>query len=147
MKENMKKIAEMLRLSIFEVFEKMFFIFLESSDIDNNEYDMEATIKFNGITDGEVKVLLSSGVIKTMVQNMLDLGEDEIDGQSMEDCSKEAVNMICGNFLGRLDSTKVFNLSIPTFNPGCSEMSLGENVCRMDFDSDGEKVGVIIEVN
>jgi len=147
MKENMKKIGEMMRLSIFEVFEKMFFIFLEPSDIDNNKYDMEAAIRFNGTIDGEVKVLLSSAVVKTMVQNMLDLGENEIGAQDMEDCSKEAVNMISGNFLGKLDSTKVFHLSIPTFNPGCSEMSLEENVCRMDFDSNDGKVGVIVEVS
>ncbi|MBW2631886.1 MAG: hypothetical protein JRC90_09025 [Deltaproteobacteria bacterium] len=44
----MKKIEEMMRLSIFEVFEKMFFIFLESSDINDNEYDIEAAIRFNG---------------------------------------------------------------------------------------------------
>ncbi|MBW2631885.1 MAG: hypothetical protein JRC90_09020 [Deltaproteobacteria bacterium] len=68
----------------------------------------------------------------------------EIGAQDVEDCSKEAVNMICGNFLGKLDSTEVFNLSIPIFNPGRSEPSLEENVCRMDFDSDGEKVAVVV---
>jgi len=136
MKESMKKIEEMMRPSIFEVFERMFFIFLESSDINNKEYEIEAAIRFNGSINGEIKILLSSSVIKAMVHNMLDLREDEIDGQNMEDCSKEAVNMICGNFLGKLDSTKVFKLSIPTFNLGCSEMSMGRDVCRMDFDSD-----------
>ncbi|MEA3487551.1 MAG: chemotaxis protein CheX [Thermodesulfobacteriota bacterium] len=146
MKENMKKIAKTMRLSIFEVFEKMFFIFLESSGINNNEYDIEAAIQFRGTMDGEVKLLFSSDMINAMVQNMLNVKEDEYDAREMEDCAKEAVNIICGNFLGKLDSSEVFNLSIPTFNPGCSEISPGENSFRMDFDSDNGKIGVIIDV-
>ncbi|MBW2599309.1 MAG: chemotaxis protein CheX [Deltaproteobacteria bacterium] len=164
----MKKIEEMMRLSISEVFEKMFFVFLEPLDDECNEYDMEAAIRFEGSINGEVRVLLSRDIAKTMIQNMLGLKEDEITAQRMEDCSKEAVNMICGNFLGKLDSTKVFKLSIPTFAGGgfirpvplgsmnqtpasagmeSTGIEPGENACRMDFDSDGGKVGVIIEID
>jgi len=146
MKENMKKIEKTMRLSIFEVFEKMFFVFLEPSESNNNKYTIEAAIRFHGTMDGEMKLLFSSAMINTMVQNMLDLKEGECDGQEIEDCSKEAVNMICGNFLGKFDSSEVFNLSIPTFNPECSEISPGDNSCRMDFDSDNGKVAVIIDV-
>ncbi|PXF55190.1 MAG: hypothetical protein C4B57_04565 [Deltaproteobacteria bacterium] len=143
MKENMEKIRETMTPSIFEVFEKMFYIFLEPLDIRYDEYDMEATISFDGTISGDVKVLLSRSIVKAMVQNMLGLKEDEITGQDMEDCSKEAVNMICGSFLSRLDSTKVFNLSSPSFKePG--DLESGEDICRMDFDSDNGKIGVIV---
>jgi len=147
MKENMEKITETMRISIFDVFEKMFYIFLESLDDEYQEYDVEAVISFEGAMSGEIRILFSVDMAKTMVQNMLGLGEDEIDGQDIEDCSKEAANMICGNFLGKLDSTEAFNLSIPTYILECSELPAGENVCRMDFDSDGGNVGVVIEVN
>jgi len=143
MKENMEKIRETMTPSIFEVFEKMFYIFLEPLDIRYDEYDMEATISFDGTISGDVKVLLSRSIVKAMVQNMLGLKEDEITGQDMEDCSKEAVNMICGSFLSRLDSTKVFNLSSPSFKePG--DLESGEDICRMDFDSDYGKIGVMV---
>ena len=143
MKENMEKIRETMTPSIFEVFDKMFYIFLEPLDIRYDEYDMEATISFDGTISGDVKVLLSRSIVKAMVQNMLGLKEDEITGQDMEDCSKEAVNMICGSFLSRLDSTKVFNLSSPSFKePG--DLESGEDICRMDFDSDNGKIGVIV---
>jgi len=139
----MEKIRETMTPSIFEVFEKMFYIFLEPLDIRYDEYDMEATISFDGTISGDVKVLLSRSIVKAMVQNMLGLKEDEITGQDMEDCSKEAVNMICGSFLSRLDSTKVFNLSSPSFKePG--DLESGEDICRMDFDSDNGKIGVIV---
>lgn len=143
MKKSMKKVEDITRLSIFEVFEKMFFLFIEPLDDEGGEYDMEAAIRFEGSMSGEIRILLSTDIVKTMIQNMLGLEEDEITTQKMEDCSKEAVNVICGNFLGKLNSTKVFNLSMPTFKPECPELSAGENACRMDFDSDGGKVGVV----
>jgi len=154
-----------MRDSIFEVFEKMFFIFLEPLDEEKNEYDMQTAIRFEGCLNGEIRVFLSREMAKSMIQNMLGLENDEITMQNMEDCSKEAVNMICGNFLGKLDSTKVFNLSIPTFakdglipsTTACSmnhttecdqkdsiNIDLDESACWMDFDSDDGRVGVVI---
>lgn len=146
MKENMKKIEEMTRHSIFEVFEKMFYVFLEHLDGECGEYDMEAAIRFEGFMSGEIRILLSMDIVKAMVHNMLGLNEDEITIQSMEDCSKEAVNMICGNFLSKFGGTEVVNLSTPIFKEQPGDLELTENACKMDFDSDGGKVGLIIKV-
>jgi CheY-specific phosphatase CheX len=146
MKENMKKIQETMRLSIFEVFKKMFYIFLEPLDDESDEYDMEAAIRFEGFLSGEIRILLSRKIAKTMIQNMLNIEEDKITEHVMEDCLKEAVNMVCGNFLGKLDSTKVFNLSIPVFKEQSGDLEFTENACKMDFDSDSGRVCVIIEV-
>ncbi|MBU8850144.1 MAG: chemotaxis protein CheX [Desulfobacterales bacterium] len=164
-----KKIEETMRVSIFEVFEKMFYIFLEPLDDESNEYDMEAAISFEGFLSGEVRLLLSMDIANTMIQNMLGLEKDEITRQIIEDCSKEAINMICGNFLGKLDSTKVFKLSIPSFIEGGSRpgplnsmnqnqssasagmnftgIETGKNAYKMDFDSDEGRIGVIIAAN
>ncbi len=147
MKESMKKIQEIMRRSISEVFEKMFFLFLEPPDDEDITYDMEAAIRFEGSMSGEVRLLLSRDMAKTMVQNMLALKENGIVTQGMEDCSKEAVNMICGDFLGNLDSTRVFDLSAPIFRERLGDLELMKNACRMDFDSDGKTVGVIIEID
>lgn len=177
MKENMKKIEKMTRHSIFEVFKKMFYVFLEPLDGEYGEYDMEAAIRFEGSLSGEIRILLSMDIVKAMIQNMLGLKEDEITTQRMEDCSKEAVNVVCGNFLGKLNSAKVFNLSmpvfsennppLPTFDKGGNDKALpfkkggmggfsdeksrdsglSENACRMDFESDCGKVGLVVEVN
>lgn len=147
MKENMKKIEEMTRLSIFEVFEKMFFLFLEPLNDEGNEYDMEAAIRFEGSMSGKIRILLSMDIVKTMIQNMLGLKEDEITIQRMEDCSKEAVNVIGGNFLGKFDSTEKFNLSTPIFTEQPEDLELMENACRMNFDSDGGKVGIVVTLS
>ncbi|WP_299979102.1 chemotaxis protein CheX [Desulfobacula sp.] len=142
-----KKIEETMRFSIFEVFEKMFYIFLEPLDDESTEYDMEAAIRFEGFLSGKIRILFSMDIAKTMIQNMLGLKEDEITTQRMEDCSKEAVNMICGNFLGKLDSTKVFNLTMPSFRMETASIEPGKNACRMNFDSDEGKIGVIFDAD
>jgi len=162
----MKKIQETLKFSIFEVFEKMFYIFLEPLDEESIGYDMEAGIRFDGCLKGEIRILLSKDMAENMIQNMLGLEKDEITSQIIEDCTKEAANMICGNFLGKYDSTKVFNLSIPTFVQGRSirpvpkilkdkisesgemnitDIATDEKDWCMDFGSDGGRVAVIID--
>ncbi|MEA1867509.1 MAG: chemotaxis protein CheX [Thermodesulfobacteriota bacterium] len=133
--------------SIFEVFEKMFYIFLEPLYVGYDDYDMEAAISFEGTMSGDVRILLSGNIARAMVQNMLGLEENEITGQDMEDCSKEAVNMACGNFLSKIDSTEAFNLFTPNFKEGRPEgLESGEDICRMDFDSDNGKIGVIVRL-
>ena len=149
MKENMERIEKTMTSSIFEVFEKMFYIFLEPLDAGSryDEYDMEAAIGFDGTMSGNVRVLLSREIVMAMVQNMLGLRGDEITVQEMEDCSKEAVNMVCGNFLGRLDNREAFNLSLPTFKEGRPRgLESGKDIYRMDFDSDYGKMGVIVRI-
>lgn len=147
MKESMKKIEETMRLSISEVFEKMFFLFLEPPDDEDITYDMEAAIRFGGSVSGEVRILLAKDMAKTMVHNMLGLEEKEIVAQRIEDCSKEAANMVCGAFLGKFDRTRVFTLSSPIFREGVGDLGPMRDACRMDFDSDGQKVGVIVTVD
>ena len=111
---NTKKIQEMLMNAIFEVFEKMFFVFFEPLNEDV-KYDMISSIKFTGPINGEIKAFFANGLVETMVQNMLSVNHKDVTVKMMEDCAKEAVNMIGGNFLHKLDSSKVFELSIPMF--------------------------------
>jgi len=144
MKGLMKEVKETMRAAIFDVFEKMFYVFLESVGDECSDYDMGAAIKFSGAQKGELKILASEGLAKNMVQNLLGLEEKEITERDIEDCIKEAANMICGNYLGRLDQTKVFDLTIPSFSRRPSEAAQDSNVCRLCFDSNGERFGAVI---
>ena len=73
---NTKKIQELMMNSIFEVFEKMFFVFLEPLD-EEIKYDMISSIKFAGPVKGEIDVFFSRGMAQSMVENMLALKEKE----------------------------------------------------------------------
>jgi CheY-specific phosphatase CheX len=113
---NIKKIKEILTTAIFEVFEKMFYVFSEPLQSEGENYQMKSTINFSGPVSGEIHIFLNRPIAEMMVMNMLGLDEGEINESIMADCIKESVNMICGNFLRKLDPDRVFHLSIPTFD-------------------------------
>ena len=114
--ENIKKIKEKLTTAIFEVFEKMFYVFSEPLRSSGDTYDMRASITFDGPVRGEMQIFLNRPIAETMVKNMLGFDEEEINDLIIADCIKESVNMICGNFVRKLDPERVFNLSIPSFD-------------------------------
>ena len=139
---NMKKIQEMLMNSIFEVFEKMFFVFLEPCD-EEIQYDMMTSIQFRGPMKGEINAYLSKGIASTMAQNMLGLDPKDVTDQTMEDCVKEALNMIAGSFLNKLDATQVFDLSIPEYEKKPGKFEKDNNATlNLLFDSDDQCMGL-----
>ena len=60
-----------------------------------------------------MRILLTSGLAKTMAKNMLNLEEDEINDTIMADCVRESINMVCGNFLRKLDPVHGSRMTIP----------------------------------
>ncbi len=143
---NMKKIQEILMNSIFEVFEKMFFVFLEPFD-DDIQYDMVTSIHFNGPMKGEIKAYLSKGVASIMVQNMLGMEPHDVTDKTMEDCAKEALNMIAGSFLNKVDATQVFDLSIPEYEKKTDKFKKdGNATLSLTFDSDDQYLGITMNL-
>ena len=151
---NIKTIQEMLLTAIFEVFERMYYIFLERGQISNlsprngGNYQMKSTINFSGSANGRMQIFLSGGIAETMVKNMLNLKQDEIDLPIMADCVKESLNMICGNFVRKLDPERVFDLSLPTFemisDDGDNGPEVMDHQVDLTFVADGGNVRLIM---
>jgi CheY-specific phosphatase CheX len=120
--DNMQKIRQTLTSSIFEVFERMFYVFLEPADRADGEYHYRAVINFSGPLSGKLTAIFSRPLAEVMLQNMLNIDRDEINEKLMEDCLKESLNMTCGNFLGKYDSAQVFDLSLPTYS-SCRQLA------------------------
>ena len=147
-----KKIEEMLMDSTFEVFERMFYISIEPLNTNHiGGHIAAATIGFDGQSRGEVQLLLSRGFAEIMTQNMLSLSNTcEVTEKQIEDCAKEAVNMVCGNFLRKLDNEKGFNLSLPVFRRDLGgityqgEGDLQGSAFALDFTSNGETMKVVM---
>jgi CheY-specific phosphatase CheX len=140
---NMQKIPKILMESTFEVFEKMYYLFLEPLDPEKSTYDMAASIGFRGQIGGEIRILISNTLVAKMVQNMLSLKGGDVTMKLKEDCLKESVNMICGNFLCKFDPSQVFNLALPAFEGnGVVDYREPGTVFRLAFESEGEVVGV-----
>lgn len=148
--ENMQMIGQTLMMSIFEVFEKMFYIFLEPIDNNGWEHRWTSSIKFSGPMNGEIKAYFSQSLSDAMVQNMLNIESGDITEKLREDCLKESVNMICGNFLRKYDSAKVFDLSLPCFSDEnvadlARDTSSGDQV-KMDFEANEGMLGLCFTV-
>lgn len=143
---SMKKIQETMMTSIFNVFEKMFFVFLEPLDEDI-QYDMVTSIKFTGVMKGEIKAYLSRGIVDIMAQNMLSIEPSEITDQTIEDCAKESINMIAGSFLNKLEPSQVFDLSIPDFEKRTGQfVKDSKATLSLSFDSDEQFMGVTLNL-
>jgi CheY-specific phosphatase CheX len=110
---NIKKTEEMLMKSIFEVFEKMFFIFAEPLRDKAHSCQMQAAISFSGPFTGEMQIHITNDLLRIMAKNILNLEDNKVTDAIKEDCLKEAINMICGSFLRKVEPEQVFNLSIP----------------------------------
>jgi CheY-specific phosphatase CheX len=148
---NIKKIKEMLTTAIFEVFEKMFYVFSEPLQSNSDGYQMKASINFSGPVNGEIQIFLNRTIAETMVKNMLGFDQGEINEPIMADCVKESLNMICGNFVRKLDPERVFHLSIPTFEMISEKTHYGqegqeqkEQEVRLTFASDNGNIEVIM---
>jgi CheY-specific phosphatase CheX len=138
----------MLTRAIFEVFERMYYIFSEPLKGNGGNYQMKSTINFSGSANGSIQLFLSRGIAEAMVKNMLNLQQDEIDLSIMADCVKESLNMICGNFVRKLDPERVFDLSLPTFEVISDDGDKGPEVMdhqvSLTFVADGGNVRLIM---
>ena len=118
--DNTTMIRQKLMDSIFEVFERMFYIFLEPADKEGEMLHWRVSINFYGVFTGKLMAYFSQSLAKVMVRNMLSISQDTMDDNIVGDCLKEAVNMICGNFLHKIDPAVVFDLSLPALDMGDS---------------------------
>ena len=144
---NTKKIQEMLMNSIFEVFEKMFFVFLEPFD-DEIQYDLMTSIQFTGSVKGEIQAYLSRGIANVMVENMLGLETKDVTDKNREDCAKEALNMIAGSFVHKLDGANVFDLSIPACEKKSGKFNKeSKGTLNLLFDSDDQYMGITMNLD
>jgi len=140
----MQNVKETLAESIFEVFERMFFIFLEPGSR-SPVHDYESAIRFDRPQRGEIRILLTQPVARLMVCNMLGIEDGAVTEQHVADCVKEAANMVSGNFLVNLDPSKKFVMSLPGFSarPGPHSPPSGGAVA-LDFDCEAGKLGVVL---
>jgi CheY-specific phosphatase CheX len=147
MMANTQKIKHTLMTSIFEVFEKMFYVFLEPVDKTDWDHQSLVSIHFTGPMNGRIRAFFSKGLTDVMAQNMLNIDESEITEKLREDCLKESLNMICGNFLRNFDSSKVFDLSLPVCEPVSDENTGGpiessDQNLLLDFTSGKGMLGI-----
>ncbi len=143
----MKELRQTLMQSIFEVFEKMFYIFLEPSDVHFLGFDVEANIDFQGALMGSLSLQLSHNMAKHMVSHLLNVPLDQVTDEHVQDCAKEAANMICGNFITKADHQNAYDFSSPQFytaprGPWPYAPDGKPESIRLNFDSDSGRASI-----
>lgn len=112
--EQYKMLRQNLMQAVFEVFEKMYFIFLEPVEKEAPGQNFSAVeIEFSGALSGIITARFPRDLAMIMAENALGMDHEEISDQILADCRKECLNMLCGDFLQKHDAQKLFHMSLP----------------------------------
>lgn len=117
MDEQFKRLT---RKTFGEVFETMFFTFLEPIDeladadapVSEDAY-IGALIAYHGPQSGSFAVYLPRRLAANITMNFLGVGEEDISDEQMLDTAKETANMAVGSLLGKIDPGGESKLDIP----------------------------------
>lgn len=105
--------------SIFEVMETMFFFIVEEKqDTGDNLMGLfepstlkACAIDFSGSVSGKIYLLIPSNVLSAMTVNFM--GQDADSEELLEGTLKEALNMIAGSALTKVEKESYMGLGIP----------------------------------
>ncbi len=117
MDERFKKVAQE---TFGEVFETMFFTFLEPIDelpgpdafACDDDY-IQADISYHGPHAARFAVYLPRRLATNITMNFLGADEEDINDEQMLDTAKETANMAVGSLLGKIDPAGESKLHIP----------------------------------
>ena len=106
--------------SIFEVMETMFFLTLEktkSPPIEIAEALKTSAITFSGEYSGTIFLGIPESLLRTMTENLLGQDISTLTQAHVDGTIKEALNMIAGSALTKVDNTNYMGLGIPEIVP------------------------------
>lgn len=131
-------IRDLLFETVDQVFEKMFFTFLDLEDEVHAQADrnvplsMEAFINVASENSGAVSFYFTDALARHIAMNFLGIGEEVLEEKQIEDVVGETANMTVGSLLGKLDSQVVCGaLGIP-------EVRKLSGVCLADIRSQSD---------
>jgi len=107
--------------SISEVMEKMFFLPLDFSEVNNVEelWDPEkdeiviSKLNFNGPFSGFFFIFIPRELALSLAAGFMGINDDEISKDHITEAAKEILNMIAGSTFSIFDQQAVFDLDIP----------------------------------
>jgi len=121
--------------SIFEVMETMFFLTLEE-ETGNGAADLSAVrgelktsaITFSGAFSGTIFLSIPCPLLKNMTEDFLGQDIDTLTDEHVDGTLKEALNMIAGSALTRVDNTAYMGLGIPEIIPAPAPEDVDQTV-------------------
>ena len=106
--------------TVAEVFETMFFTFLEPIADSSSDEELpgqgnfiESVISYEGDFSGEFVFYFPRELAESITVNFLGIDDDELEDSQVIDTASETVNMVVGSFLGKMDPHGNCALGIP----------------------------------
>ncbi len=147
--EQNKILRQNLMKAVFEVFEKMYYIYLEPVDDEAVGKDFSSVeIGFSGDIGGSIIARFPQELSMMMAANALGMDEQEMSDQILADCRKECLNMLCGNFLQKHDADKLFHMTLPkaVIGKGGSEIDGGREIYKLDLNFESAHIPLRVEM-
>lgn len=122
---------EVLRQSVEEVLEKMFFIrALDDGALPARYEDdaISAHLSFDGDPPGSLILHVAAGTARSIGADFLGEQEDDLNAAQVGEVICELANMICGAVLSRIESTAAFRLGAPRL--GDEDFGDAGSTCR-----------------
>ncbi len=125
--------------SIFEVMETMFFFTTEENkEVPVNfskVFDLETVkacqITFSGKQSGSIFLLIPMNVLQHITSNFLGQDSSTLNDDYLDGTLKEALNMIAGSALTKVDETSYMGLGIPDM-VDASKITINDNAKMID---------------
>lgn len=117
----MRKMTEQTATSTFEVMETMFFlpveqnsrISVEESGLCGPDGIRAAGISFSGTVSGQIRIFVPETLLRMMAENFMGLNAEEVTEEDTAGTITEALNMIAGNALRKVDDRFSSHLGLP----------------------------------
>lgn len=136
--------------SIFEVMETMFYFMVEEKQEPGDDLmallDLSTlkacSIDFSGTVSGKIFLLIPSNILSAMTVNFM--GQEADSEELLEGTLKEALNMVAGSALTKVDKESYMGLGIPELvDP--ADLDPGEEFSA--FDTDQGVIASFIRLN
>jgi CheY-specific phosphatase CheX len=146
---DQKILRQNLMKAVFEVFEKMYYIYLEPVENEAAGKDFSAVeISFSGTIEGSIVARYSPDLSMLMAENALGMDSQEISDQLLADCRKECLNMFCGNFLQKHNADKLFHMTLPkaVIGKGTAEPDKRMQIHKLDLNFESDHIPLRVEM-
>ncbi len=138
-----KTLMTQVMISIFEVMETMFFYTTEEHKEENVDFgkifDLQSAkgcqITFSGKESGLIYLLVPLSILQTITSNFLGQNIDSLTDEDLDGTLKEALNMIAGSALTKVDEKSYMGLGIPEMIDA-SKIKINDDAVAIDT-SDG----------
>ena len=145
------QLLSQLKRATISTFEDLGFV-LPAPEVDARQASLplvwSATVGFRGPVSGQLEVRFTDEVAEALAANMLGTDAD-IDGTVKGDVVSEIANVVCGNVVPALGSSRdVFDLDAPRLSAGSTEDADAEwSVARLELGVEDGRVEVELFVH